>query len=54
LSAGESKVAEGHPIVDGHADDGDLIGAYHVELITAYRPRELVKSLNEVANAAAA
>ena len=53
LSAGEGKVAEGHPVVDGHADYGDLIGAYHV-LMTRYRPRELTKSMNGLERAAAA
>lgn len=44
LGRAEDEVTEGHPIVDGHADDGDLIGAYHV-LMTMYRPREFAKSI---------
>ena len=53
LSAGKGKVAEGHPVVHGHADDGDLIGAYH-GLMTMKRPREFTKSMNALERAAAA
>lgn len=53
LSAVKGKVAEGHPVVDGHAEDGDLICAYHV-LMTMKRPRELVKSMKGLDRAAAA
>lgn len=49
----ESQFAEGHPIVDGHAHYGDLIGAYH-ELMTMKRPREFVKSMKGLERAAAA
>ena len=53
LGRAEDEVAEGHPIVDGHADDGDLICAYHV-LMTMYRPREFTKSRKGLERAAAA
>lgn len=43
LSVREGKAAKGHPVVNGYANDGDLIGAYHV-LMTMYRPREFTKS----------
>jgi len=35
LGVREDEVSKGRPIVDGYADNGDLIGGYHVELITA-------------------
>ena len=53
LRAGEGKVAEGHPVVHGYADNGDLIDAYH-ELMTMYRPREFAKSIKGLDRAAAA